>query len=128
MSVSPAPLPLPSTAQEVADVIGREATLTLARSVKHRCLYVPKTTQSRHSASGERSCAWIERTIGIDLTAKLVKEFGGMQLPLARCACVIIAERRAKIRAAFEAGKTSREIALEHGISPRWVRKNYLGI
>lgn len=110
-------------------MIGREATLSLARCVKHRVLYVPRTTESRYRADGERACAWIERVIGVQLTAKLVKEFGGIQLNLAKCANIERAERRERIaKSFFRDGKSIKEIALEQGLTPIWVRKYYLGL
>ena len=118
--------PLPSTAQELADAIGRDATLALARSVKHRVLYVPRSIDSTYRR-GERCCEWIERTIGKELTAKLVKEFGGLQLPLARCAEIEREQRRERIQLAYQSGKSSREIAEEFGLCRRWVKKYYLG-
>ena len=118
--------PLPPTAQELADVIGRDAALALCRAVKHRVLYVPISIDSKRR--GERCCAWIERTIGRDLTLRLVKEFGGMQLPLANCGRIARAERREKIYLEFLGGKSSKQLALEYGLSLRWVRKRCLEI
>lgn len=94
--------PLPDTAQAVAEVIGRHATLLLADEVRFRSLYVPHRINVRH---------WIARAIGLGLAERLVEEFAGMQLPLAKCKAVRMAERDERIVAAHRKGITVNAIA-----------------
>jgi hypothetical protein len=103
-------IPLPPTAQVVADVIGREPTLALAKRAKYRAMYVPYRCRDNH---------WITRAIGRAHADRLSKEFGGLLLPLAKCHAVILAERDRSIRAAFRAGKTVEWLAQEHELSER---------
>lgn len=93
---------LPPTAQVVADVIGREDTLRLARAVKFRSLYVPKQLPARH---------WLRDVLGDHTAELLAQEFQGMQLPLARCSNVYRADRDARIISMRENGQTAKEIA-----------------
>jgi hypothetical protein len=83
-------IPLPPTAQVVADVIGREATLALAMSCLYRCLYVPKGKLGPDS--------YLVRTIGEEKAKLMQKEFIGMLLPLATCHQPKQALIRAKIQ------------------------------
>lgn len=108
-------IPLPPTAQEVADIIGREATLALARKVKHRCLYVPKHMPPDY---------WIRREIGDELANKLQKIFAGEQVPLAKCKSIACEQRRIGIEAAFHEGKSVQEIALMFGLSTQHLYQN----
>ena len=96
-------IPLPPTAQVVADVIGREATLLLASKCQYRHLSIPR--------GGIPSGSWIVREIGEKKAAALVAAFGGELLPLATCYHVHQAERDEAIRAANAAGKGITEIA-----------------
>lgn len=98
---------LPPTAQVVAEVIGRDRTLVLARTVKFRSLYVPKRLPARH---------WLRDVLGDQPAEALVQEFQGMQLPLARCATVFKAERNRRVMSMREAGASVREIGLALGI------------
>lgn len=104
---------LPETAQTIADVIGAELTLKLAAAARHRAVYVPKNMPSGH---------WITAIVGHEASAKLVKEFGGMLLTLARCSCVARQDRDRKIYRAHKAGMRRREIARVVGVSPETVR------
>lgn len=106
-------IPLPETAQVIADVIGRSSTLALASICQHRHLYVPKGKLPPDHA--------IVRCIGLIRTEQLQKAFGGEQLPLAACYSIFAAERNIKIRIAAAAGQTVKEIAAEYNLHPRHV-------
>ncbi len=93
---------LPPTAQVVAEVIGRDMTLRLARAVKFRSLYVPKYLPTRH---------WLRDVLGDQAAETLAHEFQGMQLPLARCSNVYRADRDRKILAMREQGQSAKDIA-----------------
>ena len=110
-------IPLPPTAQVVADVIGRELTLRLARSVKFRSLYVPKRLPRVH---------WLRDVIGDDAAETLAEKFQGMQLPLARCANAARAARDSRILALADEGQSAAAIGRRLGTPARTVR-NVLG-
>jgi len=101
---------LPPTAQEIARLIGREATLLIAIKATNRCIYVPKGDASGH---------WIARLIGPERFAVMQREFGGMQLTIAKCSDIARAERDNEIRKRFKDGKTIAWLALEYGLTTR---------
>ncbi|XHR29615.1 MAG: hypothetical protein ACFUZC_03465 [Chthoniobacteraceae bacterium] len=103
---------LPPTAQEIADVIGYDATLILARMVPTRAIYVPHKMPDSH---------WIVRAIGDRLATKLWEEFHGMHLPLAKCTIVATTERRVGIRKAYAAGEAVPAIAAHWGVTAQRV-------
>ena len=70
-------IPLPPTAQVVADVIGRDATLALAFTCQHRCVYVP--------GGSLRSNSYLVRTIGKEKAELMKRHFEGELLPMATC-------------------------------------------
>lgn len=98
---------LPPTAQVVAEVIGRDATLRLARCVKFRSLFVPKSLPANH---------WLRDVLGDDAAERLSGEFPSMQLPLARCSNVYRADRDRRILAMREEGHSGEAIAKALGI------------
>ena len=105
---------LPATAQVIAEVIGREATLKLASKVKNRNLYIPKRVDDLH---------WISRTIGYAKAYALVQEFGGLLMSLATCEHYFTRERNARIRADYSAGRTTLELATIHDMTQRRVQQ-----
>lgn len=124
---------LPQSAQLIAEVIGRDATLALAKGCKHRKLYVPKVLCAGHSSVTGRTdgvvrrrCTckghWIARTIGDDLAVKLSWTFGGEILDLAGCYVVHALERNQRIRAEYDAGRSRMDLMIEHGMSERAIR------
>jgi hypothetical protein len=97
------PIPLPPTAQVVAEVIGREATLRLAGKCQYRHLYVP--------SSPFPADHWVTREVGERHARALQAAFRGSLLPLASCYHVHQAERDEAIRAAHASGSGITEIA-----------------
>lgn len=108
-------IPLPPTAQVIADVIGRKDTLALAMSCLYRCLYVPKGRLASDS--------YLVRTIGEDKAKAMQQEFSGMLLPLATCHHIAVFERQQRIRMAVEEGKTHAQVAVMFGVTPKWVKQ-----
>ena len=104
--------PLPPTAQEIADVIGRAATLAIAARATHRCVYVPKHEAPDH---------WIAQLIGAELFSKMQHVFAGEQLPLAKCSEIARHERNASVCAMYRDGRTINEIARELDCTPRFI-------
>jgi hypothetical protein len=70
-------IPLPPTAQAMAEVIGEESTLAIAFTTRHRCVYVP--------GGPLRSNSYLVRTIGKEKAQLLKTHFKGMLLPIATC-------------------------------------------
>lgn len=110
---------LPETAQVIADVIGREATLRLAGKVSNRNLYIPKRMTEDH---------WIARSIGYAKAHALATEFGGLLMSLATCEHYFTRERNARIRSEFAAGKSTLELAAAHEMTQRRVQQIVEGI
>lgn len=117
--------PLPESAQLIADVIGREATLHLARHLKYdhliydkgrrcRMLYIPKKKKLTDNY-------WLVQVVGLQNAILLQQEFGGCLLNLATCSETLRGERNAKINDAFKSGKSILEISALFGISTRSV-------
>lgn len=108
---------LPPTVQAVADVIGMELALKLAREVRFRSLYVPFKLDEHH---------WISRCIGYPAALRLQAEFVGMLLPLANCRYYYraraLAERNRRIVDAHSKGIARADIAGLLGISLRTVQ------
>lgn len=115
----------------IADVIGREATLKLAKATKNRKLYVPKKMCAGHevkrcgktSKEPKPGCTcrghWIANVVGDTLAVKLSKEFGGESLDLAPCYYVHAVERNKRIRDEHAAGKHPLTLSKEHGLTTR---------
>lgn len=105
-------VPLPPTAQAVADVVGRDHALALASSVKCRTLYVPKSMPSGH---------WIRSVVGDDAAEALAAEYPGFSLRLASCSAITKAERDKKIYSRFLNGDPVSNIAKSFRVSKRLV-------
>lgn len=86
---------LPRTAQEIADVIGRDAALRLIgqahryrpasrKGAEQVCIYVPRELRPDHQ---------LVRLIGYDAAVALVRNFAGMILQPASCAHLYRAHR-----------------------------------
>jgi hypothetical protein len=108
--VSPScPVPLHPSAQEIADVIGRERTLFLIGSLPRsgsrpwrRVLYIPKKMRADHP---------LVRLMGWHDAEKLRRWFGGEILQPSNCGHVARAWRDRVIHALARAGLSSAEIA-----------------
>jgi hypothetical protein len=105
---------LPETAQVIAEVIGREKTLLLARHIPHRHFYVPKAA----FPVGH----WLPAFLGRDAANKLQKVFGGELVDLAKCTALARVERDADIVQADSKGEPLHSIATRHRLTPRMVR------
>jgi hypothetical protein len=92
----PEEIELPESAQVVADVIGRDATLQLTKVAKGRKIYIPVTLCAGHGITsfGRSSketrprCTckghWLAATVGDDLAVLLCRTFGGESLEPSR--------------------------------------------
>lgn len=118
---------LPSSVQEIADVIGRDRALFLVGQLPrcyktrqhskqagwHVILYVPKVIKPDHQLV--QILGWADAT-------KLVAGFGGEILHPANCTEVYRAFRDKTALAMIEGGKTPVEVAELLGVSDRHVR------
>lgn len=104
---------LPPSAQIVAEYIGREKTLLIARNIQHRHFYVPKSYPQGH---------WIPALVGREAASRLQRVFGGELVDLAKCTAIARAERDAEIVQAIEAGEKLHVIAQRYRLTPRAVR------
>lgn len=112
---------LPSSVQEIANVIGRDRALFLvgqlprcySRKSCHVILYVPKVIKPDHQ---------LVQILGWSDASKLVAGFGGEILHPANCTEVYRAFRDKTALAMIEGGKTPVEVAELLGVSDRHVR------
>ncbi len=133
-SAKPNQIELPESAQVIAEVIGRTATLELAKRAKGRKIYVPKTLCAGHevrrcgrtSREAKPRCTcrghWIAETVGDALAVKLSRTFGGESLDLAGCYYVHAFARNERIREQHKAGVPIVRLMEEHGMSQRAIR------
>ena len=116
--------PLPESAQIIADVIGRDATLDLVGHLiydhlihkkrgKCRMLYIPK---SRKKLTENY---WLVKAVGISNAILLQEFFGGSLLYLAQCKETERGERDNKIVNDFKSGLKVNELALKYNLSVR---------
>jgi hypothetical protein len=87
-------IPLPPTAQDIAEIIGEESALAIAFTTRHRCVYVPTDKPNKRLPSH----SYLVRTIGEEKAKLLQRHFGGMLLPMATCHHTKQALIRAKIQ------------------------------
>jgi hypothetical protein len=113
--------PLPKSAQEIAEVIGREKALFLIgthRSVGRRSwrvnIYVPKRLPPDHN---------LVRLLGWQSAKKLSDYFGGEILQPSNCRCIEREFRNQAIMERHEAGMPAREIADSLGVTYDTVKK-----
>ena len=111
--------PLPPTAQVIADVIGREATLILAGKVANRNLYIPYSLDDTH---------WIAKTIGYAKAHALKQEFGGLHMSLANCVHYYTRERNEHIKEDYLSGVSTITLADKYQISQRRVQHIVAGL
>ena len=112
---------LPETAQVIADVIGVEKTLQLARLPQvsnNRSVYIP--TPKRLGDSH-----WLVQALGETTARKLSEEYPGFQLSLARCTSAVKRQRNEKIVAMREQNVSNADIAKEFGMTVSAVKMVY---
>ena len=116
--------PLPDSAQIIADIIGREATLDLVGHLvydhlvhkkrgKCRMLYIPKR---RNKLTDDY---WLVKVVGLNNAIKLQEYFGGSLLYLAQCKETERGERDHKILNDYRSGLKVNELALKYNLSVR---------
>jgi hypothetical protein len=112
--ISETMLPLPANLQDVADVIGVDATLAIATDTHNRtrCVSVPKRAKPDH---------WLLRLLGAERFAKLQRVFGGDRFFPSR-AKIMRLQRDAEIVRAFEAGESIDALAKRHGLKSEMVK------
>ena len=111
---------LPRFAQEMADVIGLEATIKIVEARGGRRLTVPRNTAHGH---------WLEELIGLDAFGKLVSYYDGEEIEIPRC---VTAMSRARALSVLKSGASISEAAEVLGYTMRGVTKlkrklEYLG-
>ena len=113
---------LPQSVQQIAEVIGREAALTLIENLPRHTqphhpagratLYVPKSIRADHR---------LVTILGEELAAKLVAAFGGEILYPALFSVGRV-RRNDRIREQLAAGRPDADIAADAGITVRQLR------
>lgn len=112
---------LPSSAQEIADIIGRARALYLIGMLPtsgsrpwRRVLYVPKRMPQDH---------WLIQCLGHDDAERMRRHFGGAILQPANCGFVVRDFRNREIARMRADGKALDEIAEAVGLSTYRVRE-----
>jgi hypothetical protein len=111
---------LPQSAQEIADVIGREKTLLLIGRLPRSPsrgwrvnLYVPKRMPLDH---------WLIELLGFEDAEKLRRMFGGEILQPSNCNHIARAFRNREVRRMAAEGLPAHQIAAVVDLTPRQVR------
>ena len=113
------PPPLPPTAQVIADVIGRDATLLLAGKVANRNLYIPYSLDEHH---------WIAKVIGYAKAHALKQEFGGLHMSLATCDHYYTRERNELIKTDYINGISTIALASKYSVTQRRIQHIVSGL
>jgi DNA-binding NarL/FixJ family response regulator len=104
---------LPGLLAEVEGVVGRDAAIKFATACGGTRIYMPASVPSEH---------WMVEVIGINAAEKLSKHFSfgrrGIRLDIP------MMPRALQIRALTKAGASSREIALNLGVTQRTVHNH----
>ena len=111
--------PLPATAQVIADIIGRDATLKLAGKVSNRNLYIPYNLDENH---------WISKTIGFAKAYALKQEYGGILISLASCVHYYTRERNELIKAEYLSGESTIKLAEKYEVTQRRIQHIVAGL
>lgn len=106
---------LPSTARVFAEVIGIEATVSLANASHHANISIPRSMESTH---------WIAHTVGMKNAELLARHFGGCLMPLAACKQFSVAHRQYKVALLYRDGAKDVTIAETLGVSLRVIRND----
>lgn len=119
---------LPSSVQEIADVIGRERALFLIGQLPKT---YPPSTRTAHGAT-ERVILYVPKSLRADHplveilgwkdASRLVKAFAGEVMQPANCREIYRRFRDRSILAMLQAGETSSTVAEIMGVSDRHVR------
>lgn len=104
---------LPSSVQEIADVIGRQNALTLVGRVNNS-FYVPKPEKIVEEH-------WIAQTIGLEAALILSNEFRGLILKVANCRSIYRVFRNRTFCRLWDEGWSKSEIAQCFRITERHV-------
>lgn len=107
----PMPICLPSSVSVLADVVGRDLALRLAAHYRDR-MYVPRRLRPGHP---------LISILGDEAAAKLVKEWGGINMRVANCSLATKGPRDDRIRELAAQGMDRGKIAMMFGLSRRMV-------
>lgn len=108
---------LPSTLRVMVELIGPVATAKLVDRFGGLRIYIPGKAERGHP---------IAELIGFENMQKLCDEYkyegSGMRLTLPCASNLVIAERNKRIRSEY-GPKTTRQLAIEHGVSERQIER-----
>lgn len=106
---------LPFVLQELVDVIGVGAALTIVKHYGGVRLYVPQTMKPEHILS---------RLIGFESALKLAAEYGAQtHFDIPRAVAAMHAVKAAEIAGKKRKGKTRRQLAYEYSMTERGIDK-----
>ena len=100
---------LPPTLAAIAEVIGLQRTLSLAKKAGGTRLYFSKTAKPEHS---------LVQLVGLRAARDLANRFGGESLHVPNGRAALNSYRARALR---REGRTVREIARKLGLSDRWI-------
>lgn len=110
-------MPLPQSIQELSDLIGLPATLAMVKAYGGVDLKVPVRTRSGGKTRGD-----LIALLGTVATERLILNYGGERLAVARCAAALRHQRNIEIIAAYDAGQMPARLARAYGMTERNVR------
>lgn len=105
---------LPATIKEMVGVIGLPATLSIVNERGGIRLSIPTKSQPQH---------WLHALIGPEALTALVNYYGGEEIDIPRCACVLQAIKEQHIVNAFANGHSNAQLARAFGYTERGIRK-----
>jgi hypothetical protein len=99
---------------EIADVIGIDATLMLVRDFGGRHLNIPHKAKSTHS---------LAVLIGLDLFKKLCAYYGGTKLEIDFCQKALNYQKLLDVQKGVQAGMTGSQLAKQFNTTERNIRR-----
>jgi hypothetical protein len=105
---------LPSTARELVDVMGLEATIDLVKTFGGDDLKIPEVVNGT-----SRMWDILVETVGPQAAAKLVSRFAGTTVYVPKCQAVLMTHRDREIIRRFDAGTPFDVLRREHNFTRR---------
>lgn len=109
---------LPPVMQKVCDVIGWDAALKLINHAGGTVLDLPRRAMTEN---GNTTCPALCALLGMADYEKLIVEFGGQRLYVAKCDGALRTSRNAEINRRYMAGESASKLALAYKLTERQI-------
>lgn len=103
---------LPSSLEEIAEVIGREGALKLVNECGGTRIFVPRNLRIQHK---------LVILLGMEQARRLSSHFGGETLTVVRAANLLRRTRNREIVRRYDAGEGVRQLARDHCLTERQI-------